>query len=292
MNKIETFCLVWLSQSFMITQLFFILLSNIGKGCICLFVRVFLFVCNACICLCVFLCLCVCLLVFLSTCSCGCQTVGKYRAVTQGAQCSTFCCPKPFWENTTNITKLLQSLHSITHTFYLDIDNVFWFRCDPRSLTCHPLSVVYGNGGSEAHWPLGPKLALCSRKQWSNTLWKFCDAVVKLLSGLTNEDCVLNMFFSHCFQNVQNEQSHFIFFAQMRTFWQSLLIGAWGNKNWVYFVAKHSQRTKFGQRFVPLYATFIEQDFILLANILLNKLNVYFQKPLKVTFADFLTYNF
>ncbi len=28
--------------------------------------------------------------------------------------------------------------------------------------------------------------------------------------------------------------------------WQTLLIGAWGNKNWVYLVAKHSQRTKFG----------------------------------------------
>ncbi len=29
-----------------------------------------------------------------------------------------------------------------------------------------------------------------------------------------------------------------------------------------------------------------EQDFTLLANILLNKLNVYFQKPLKVMFAN------
>ncbi len=33
---------------------------------------------------------------------------------------------------------------------------------------------------------------------------------------------------------------------------QTLLIGAWGNKNWVYLVAKQSQRTKFGQKFVPL----------------------------------------
>ncbi len=33
---------------------------------------------------------------------------------------------------------------------------------------------------------------------------------------------------------------------------QTLLIGAWGNKNWVYLVAKHSQKTKFGQKFVPL----------------------------------------
>ncbi len=39
---------------------------------------------------------------------------------------------------------------------------------------------------------------------------------------------------------------------------------------------------KFGQKFVPLWTTKIEQDFVLLANILLSKLNVYFQKPLKV----------
>ncbi len=32
---------------------------------------------------------------------------------------------------------------------------------------------------------------------------------------------------------------------------QTVLIGAWGNKNWVYLVA-HSQRTKFGQKFIPL----------------------------------------
>ncbi len=43
---------------------------------------------------------------------------------------------------------------------------------------------------------------------------------------------------------------------------------------------------KFGQKFVPLLVTKTEQDLVLLANILLNKLNVYFQKPLKVTFAS------
>ena len=38
----------------------------------------------------------------------------------------------------------------------------------------------------------------------------------------------------------------FLLFTVCRAIvWQTLLIGAWGNKNWVYLVAKHSQRIKF-----------------------------------------------
>ncbi len=44
---------------------------------------------------------------------------------------------------------------------------------------------------------------------------------------------------------------------------------------------------KFGQKFLPFWATTDRQDFIHNTDFLLNKLNFHFQKPSKVTFASF-----
>ncbi len=67
---------------------------------------------------------------------------------------------------------------------------------------------------------------------------------------------------------------------------QTLLIGARKNENWVYLVVKHPlYGWNLAINFFPCWQQKLREDFVQKTDFVLNKLNVHFQKPLKVTFA-------